>query len=56
MAAYFAGNNGNRARQADFALSIGAAVPAQVALQKLPQKISSPWAAIRATTTSLSAT
>lgn len=41
VAAYFAGNNGNRSQQSDFALSIGAAVPAQVALQKLPAKISS---------------
>lgn len=41
VTSYFAGNNGNRTQRADFALSIGAAVPAQVNLQKLPQKISS---------------
>lgn len=41
VSAYFAGNNGNRIQQADFALSIGAAVPNQVTLQKLPQKIAS---------------
>lgn len=41
VASYFADHGGNRTRQADFALSVGAAVPAQVNLQKLPQKISS---------------
>ena len=41
IASYFAGNKGNRAQQANFALSVGAAVPAQVTLQKLPARISS---------------
>lgn len=38
---YFAGDAGNRIQQADFGLSIGAAVPAEVVLRKLPENVSS---------------
>ena len=38
---YFAGNKGDHTGSADFALSVGAAVPQQARLQKLPPQISS---------------
>ena len=38
--AYFAGKPANRVHSADFALSVGAAVPHQLTLQKLPAPIS----------------
>ena len=38
---YFADNKGDRTDNADFALSVGAAVPQQARLQKLPPQISS---------------
>lgn len=41
IASYFAKASGDRMQTADFALSIGAAVPQQVQLQKLPPEISS---------------
>lgn len=39
--AYFTGKRANRTDNADFALSVGAAVPLNVQLQKLPPQISS---------------
>lgn len=41
VASYFSREAGDRLQSADFALSIGAAVPAQIPLQKLPGEVSS---------------
>jgi len=38
---YFAGKSANRLQSVDFSVAIGAAVPRQVELQKLPDQISS---------------
>lgn len=47
ISSYFAGKSTDRLQTADFAVSIGAAVPAQVKLQKLPSEISSALAGYR---------
>jgi hypothetical protein len=39
IASYFAGKPADRVKNADFALSVGAAVPAQVPLRQLPAEV-----------------